>query len=291
MSEKDISKKIIQTTEKAVSKFVDGTSATETTILNRIKLLIRNLEVDAQGNIKPTVANIKATRAIKDDINSIVLNEAYLKKVDTFIDSFAKTKGITDQFFKGITNNFNPNKLVFKEVLNNNVTLTRNSLTSAGINENVIKPILDLVNQSVTSGGLIQDLENDLTLNIKGDKDRLGGLERYSSQITRDALNQYSRNYNESVSSNLGLEWYYYSGSIIQDTRTYCKERAGKYFHKKEVQKVPSQWNGRIPGTNSSSIFIYAGGYNCRHIWMPVLIDVVPKTVIRRNISSGNYKE
>ena len=291
MSEKSVSKQIIRTTEDAVTKFNEGTAATETTILNSVKRKIRALEIDAQGNIKPTTANIKLIRTLREDINKIVVNKAYLNKVDKYLNAFGKVKGITDGFFKGVSSKFNPNKLIFKEILNSSIEATKNSLTSAGINQNVIKPITDLVTKSVTSGALIEDLEADLTLTVKGNKERLGGLERYVTQITRDAANQYSRNYNEAISANLGMEWYYYSGSIIQDSRSYCVQRAGKYFHKLEVQDVPSQWDGRITGTNSSSIFINAGGYNCRHIWMPVLINVVPKNVIERNIASGNYQE
>ena len=133
-------------------------------------------------------------------------------------------------------------------------------------------------------------MENDLRLHILGDNKRLGGLERYTSQITRDALNQFSRNYNQAISVDLGMQWYYYSGTVIEDTRSYCQQRAGKYFHKNEVEQVPAEWSGRISGTNSSNIFINAGGFNCRHLWMPVLINVVPDSVVQRNIANGNYR-
>lgn len=290
MTDKEVTKEILQETEKAALRLTAGSTATQKTILAGINKKLRALEVDASGNIKPTSANIKLIRSLREDINKIVVNRAYLKKVDLYLNSFSKVKGITDGFFSGIASTFNPNKSIFKNILKFNVDLTRNSLTKSGINQNVIEPILNLVSKSVTSGGLIEDLEKDLRLHILGDNQRLGSLERYTSQITRDALNQYSRNYNQSVSMNLGLVWYFYSGSIIEDTRSYCRERAGKYFHKKEVEDVPAQWPGRIPGTNSSNIFVFAGGFNCRHIWMPVLIDVVPKSTIQRNIANGNFK-
>lgn len=289
MSEQDIAKEILKVTEAAAIKMTQGSSATEKTILNSINRKIRLLELDAQGNIKTSSANLRIIRGIREDIEKIVVNKAYLKKVGAFVGSFNTVKKKTDSFFKGVSKKFNPNKTVFKEILAFSTELTKSSLTKAGINQNVIAPILDIINKGVTSGAMISDMENDLRVHIIGNNSRLGTLERYTSQITRDAINQYARNYNQSISSDLGMQWYYYSGSVIEDTRSYCKDRAGKYYHIKEVQDVPSQWAGMITGTNSSNIFINAGGYNCRHLWLPVLIDVVPESTIERNISNGNY--
>ena len=62
----------------------------------------------------------------------------------------------------------------------------------------------------------------------------------------------------------------------------------GRYFHKKEVEDTASRdWAGKIPGTNSSSIFINRGGYNCGHQWLAVDTISVPKSVIQRAESKG----
>ena len=149
---------------------------------------------------------------------------------------------------------------------------------------------MKLLEQGITTGIAFDDLEEAVRLDIVGNDERLGRFERYTKQITRDALNQFSRNYVSSVSSEYGMEWYYYDGSIIDDTRSYCRKRAGKYFHKKEVEDSASeQWSGKIPGTTKTSIFIYAGGFSCRHAYIPVLINVVPKSVVNRNIRNKNY--
>jgi hypothetical protein len=289
MAEKSTARSILKLTEKAVAKFTDGVQATQNGILRKINGVLRRLELSGE-TIKPNSANIRTLRTLRDDLTNIIVNDAYLKKVETFTRNFSRIKRTTDQFYRGFQG-FNGNKNVFKDLLAFNLDRTKTSLTQAGINNAVIDPVLELVNNGVTSGMNINDMEAALRTRIIGDSQRLGGLERYSKQITRDALNQYSRNYNESISMDLGLEWYYYSGSIIDDTRSYCVERAGKYFHKNEVEDVPSDWAGMIPGTNSSTIFTYAGGYNCRHLWLAVMIDVVPRDVIDRNIANGNYKQ
>jgi len=51
----------------------------------------------------------------------------------------------------------------------------------------------------------------------------------------------------------------------------------------------PNLCQGRVKGTTESSIFRYRGGYNCKHVYKPTLIDAVPKSVVNRNIKKGYY--
>lgn len=287
MAEKQTSKNIIRITEDAVKKFLAGVSVTQRGILRRINGLLRDLEI-SNGDILPNRNNIRQLNLIKADLTNIVVDPAYKKRVNSFLLNFDRIKKETDALY-ALQQGFNANKQVFKEVLRSSVDLTKNSLLEAGINQNVINPMIDILNNGITAGSNLSEMEETLRTLIVGDNQRLGGLERYVSQISRDALNQYASNYNDSISTNLGMEWYFYSGTLVDDSRSYCIERAGKYFHIKEVQDVPSQWAGKIPGTNSGNILIRRGGYNCSHLYLAVLINVVPNDVIQRNINNGNY--
>jgi hypothetical protein len=77
----------------------------------------------------------------------------------------------------------------------------------------------------------------------------------------------FSREYNAVVSDDLGLNFYSYVGTRIDTSRPFCDARAGRYFKKSEVEGWASlgNWQGRFPGTTKTTIFSYAGGYNCRH--------------------------
>lgn len=88
----------------------------------------------------------------------------------------------------------------------------------------------------------------------------------------------------------LSAEWFKYVGRPIDDTRPFCRERAGQFFHRKEIESWGSlTWEGQIEGTNSSNIFSFAGGWGCRHIISPVSEFIIPKDVLLRNIENGNY--
>lgn len=288
MSEKEASREVISTTEKAVKQLNTGVKSTQRSIWEQILLLLTRLDKSASGNVIPNSKNVSAYRSIASRLTSVVLNPAYVRRVNIFLGEFDKLREINEEFFEEV-DGYNRRSTVLREVLRSSVDLTRESLLGSGISQQVIDPITKIIEQGVTSGSPLVEMEETLRTTILGDPTRLGNLERYTTQITRDALNQFSANYAQSVAASVEMEWYFYSGTIIEDTRSYCEERAGKYFHKKEVENVPSQWPGRIPGTNSGNIYVNRGGFNCRHLWTPVLINVVPRSVIQRNIRNGNY--
>jgi hypothetical protein len=106
---------------------------------------------------------------------------------------------------------------------------------------------------------------------IEGTPERKAYLDRYIKQTTNDAVMVFNREYLQTISEDLGLKHYLYQGTIIGDTRQFCQSRAGRFYKKEEVEKWASQsWDGKMAGTNSTTIFSYAGGYNCRHKLWPI---------------------
>ena len=292
MAALDTGEKIALLAESAANKFTKGVKSTERDIYNKLLAIVKGLDLNPDGTIKTNQANIKILREVRSSIESIILTDAYRKRVNDYLGAFDDLKGVNDTYFAVLSTAFKPNKLLYEEVKKLTIAATKKSLLESGINQFVIDPINDLLTQNVTSGGMFADLVEQMRIAILGDKERLGKLERYASQITRDSLNQYSRNYQQSITSDLGFEWFYYSGQLVRDSRSYCVEREGKFYHEKEVENSASlQWSGKIPGTNSSSIFVYCGGYFCGHSYLPVLISQVPKDVVDRNIANGNYKD
>lgn len=287
----DTGERIALIAESASNGFSKGVASTQRDVYNKLLAIVKQLDLNADGTIKTTQANIKILRQVRSSIESIILTDAYRKRVNDYLGAFDDLKGVNDAYFSVLSTAFKPNKLLYEEVLSQSINNTKKSLLESGINQFVIDPIDKLLTQNITSGGFFSDLVDQMRIAILGDKERLGGLERYASQITRDSLNQYSRNYQQSITSDLGFEWFYYSGQGLRDSRSYCVERKGKFFHEKEVENSASlQWAGKIPGTNSSSIFTYCGGFNCVDNYLPVLLSQVPKDVVERNMANGNFK-
>lgn len=157
--------------------------------------------------------------------------------------------------------------------------------------------MLNIFRNGILNRSSIDDLVEEIREYTIGDDDSLGRLERYTKQVNSDTVSQYMANYTKLLNDNEGHEFYVYLGNHQPDTRCFCDERYGKYYHKKEIEAWGDgsvgdcgfPWAGMIKGTNSSNIFTYRGGWNCQHQLVPTLVTRVPKDVIIRNIENGNY--
>ena len=125
-----------------------------------------------------------------------------------------------------------------------------------------------------------------------------GKLVRYTKQIVTDSLNQFSANYNATLTDDLGLVWYKYDGSLKDTSRPFCdaliaaKKSCMPYIHVSQLEEIVSGNicgeqvpiydktglpQGMIAGTNASNFRVNRGGYNCNHQLYPVSAAVVPK--------------
>jgi hypothetical protein len=104
--------------------------------------------------------------------------------------------------------------------------------------------------------------------------DRTGNnMRRYASQMVHDSVMQFDASLNVAAGKEIGAEKWKYYGSVIRDSRDWCKKHAGKSYTEDEIRDMwaSSSWTGKAAGDP----FIVRGGYNCRHHWRPVFDDEV----------------
>lgn len=283
--------KIDKAIDSGVGKLLKDVDKTQKNIYSSLLTMVKDLKLNSDGSIKQTTENLKLSNKIRRTVEEIAINPKYKRQVGDFLNSYNDVEEINSKYLKTIEKAFKPTALLYKQLKQSASEQMSNSLLEAGINENVINPVRDIVNKSVTEGAFYSDMVAELQKFILDDDENLGHLHRYASQISWDGMQQYNRSYNMTFAKNFKKEWFRYSSGLVRDSRRYCKRRQGRYFHAKEIEDSASErWAGKIPATNSSSIFRYCGGYNCKHHYTPVLIDIVPQSVIDRNIRNGNYK-
>ena len=110
---------------------------------------------------------------------------------------------------------------------------------------------------------------------IESDPSRLGLLTRYVTQISRDALYQFSGLANQVIAVEYGLNAYEYVGSLVDDSRPQCQrwvEKQVLFFSElqEEINWALDNGKGMIPSTTPQNFAIYRGGYNCQHEAIPV---------------------
>jgi hypothetical protein len=139
-------------------------------------------------------------------------------------------------------------------------------------------------------------------------------MEKYVSQITTDAVNQYNGQYTQIIANEWNYEFFKYDNTDILSTRPWCDAMTDQpYFHisqlpklitgtgltymnKKTGKREPVPINqktglptGMIPGTDSNNIFIRRGGYNCGHQIRPVNEKQVPADILAKIKASPEY--
>lgn len=266
---------IIDSFENRFAKQVDKTQGA---IFDQIQILLNRLELNADGTIKQNQANRKILAKADQALETALKQSGYYTALDGTAASIGSLTGANAAYFKTLVDGFKPNAQYIKNLQKQTITQLEGMLANDGLESALKAPIRNILNQNINTGASYNDLLKQLRTFIVGSPDVDGKLMRYSKQITTDSLFNYSRAFQESVSQNTGLEWTQYVGGAVKDSRNFCTSRMGGYYKKDDVEKWAKQnWAGKREGTTASTIFIYAGGWNCRHQIIYVSELAVPK--------------
>ena len=276
MAKANSSPKAIQ---EAIDNFTDGLDAMQKKNFNKVYALLKDLSLDADGNIKPTIENLKVIQRVKRVLADGVDNPTYNDKVSELQTSIDKVTELQTAYYSKVFKDFTLpksidklNELTFDSVVD--------QLTSAGIDENVVNLSANIVEDNIKSGASFTDLVSQLEDKMLGTKEIEPKLVSYSKQVINDTLSSFARNYHNIVTNDLELEWYTYIGAEIDTTRPFCHAmHEKKYIHQSEFAGCISgrllgldtkkAHQGMYPDTNSENLVTNCGGYNCGHQLVP----------------------
>lgn len=303
---------ILDKIDSSITKMNKGVPAIQRDIYDSLLEDLAKLELQ-DGQIKATVKNLSLINSIKNKLNRIILTDDYMSDVKAFAKSFNEITTLQNQYWRGIEASFKPRPLL-QAIREQAITDVVQKLTEAGIGANIAEPITDILRTNITTGGSYKALTAQLRENLVNTQTP-GTLEKYVSQITTDAVNQYSNQYTQIVSSDLGYEWFKYDNTDILTTRPFCDAMTDRpYFHISEVpallraegltyvnkktglrEPVPIYEktglpSGMIPGTDASNFFVRRGGYRCGHSIRPVNERQVPQADKDRVYATAAYK-
>ncbi len=284
---------LLDTIESAIKGWDDYIPKAEQQFYNRVLDLVKQLDTK-EGDIVVSVKNLRLLNRIKVQLKGELINNTYLKQISDFVAFFDKTDAIQNRYFGTIEKGYTAPELL-KEISKQAIDDTIESLAGSGVDANVIQPVKDLLTVDVQSGSSWAKMVKDLESMIVSGKIEEARLKKYSSQIVTDAINQYSRQYAQTITADLGLKFYQYVGAMVEGTRPLCKALVNKrYIHESELPtivkgivngkqtplskyKIPL---GMIPGTTATNFQTYCGGYRCNHHLIPVDESAVPKYLI-----------
>ncbi len=275
---------IVSKAEIALNKFA---IKAQSELLDQMGILLNKLELDANGLIKQSQANRKILAQAEQYFNKGMKQSGYYESLDGISSTVGNITGANAAYFNTVVEGFKPDAQYIKALQKQTITQAESLLANEGIELMLKQPIANILTQNINTGAAYKDLVNQLKTFITGSPGVDGALQRYSKQIVTDTLFNYNRAYQEAISENTGLNWIKYVGgaTFAADnpkkftTRDFCLSKMGRYYEKSDVERWASgTWAGKRAGTTSSTIFIYAGGYNCRHQIIYVSENAVPQT-------------
>lgn len=283
-------------------KFVSEIGKSQADLYKEIEDIL--LKLDTEGNIIIlNDKNMSLINSLSDKINQTIFNDEYLKSLTEFTSEFKKQSTLNNKYFQEINVGFK-DEAIYTTTLEATQKNALQLLGQDAFTQTVTTPLSQMLQSSISNQTSFADTIKSVKLFIEGNDEIDGALVSHVKRISYDAFSASDRTYTNTVANSLGLEFYRYQGSEIEDTRPFCDERIGKYFHKKEIEQwgmgekccglawpQSGKWAGRNANTNKSTIFIFCGGYNCKHSLIPVSTKSVPNDVINRAIDSGFYKK
>jgi hypothetical protein len=274
----------VDSIQEAIDKFVHGIPTLERKQYDRIYALLKDLSLDADGKINPTIENLKIVNRVKNQLDSVVNSDEYIGKVADLKDAISKVSDVQTAYLTTAFAAFEPSALVphLEKMANENVV---SSLTDAGVNENVVNAAADIVEQHVRDGSSFTTLVDELKDKIVTSPEIDSKLVSYSKQTINDTLSGFSRNYHKLITADLGLQWFVYVGALVDSSRPFCKAMVAKhYIHESEFGAMlrNNSHEGLMAGTNVSNLIDRCGGWNCSHQLVPVPSSSVPSSLRRK---------
>lgn len=242
-------------------------------VFSKLSDQVIDLASDLSLDPKDRAKSLKELIKLKKDIaDTIVTNAPYQAQVAEVIKGFEMLSELSNEYITVSLGDFSEKKALYKAILETNIATTKDALLGAGIRENFGTAIQEVLKDNIAGIGTRSELNKTLRRFIEGTPEESAFLNRYIKQTTNDAVMTFNSEYIQTIAEDLDVEYYLYAGTVINDSRAFCVSRSGRYFTTDQVKAWANLkgWDGRMKGTNSSTIFIYRGGYNCRHQLWPV---------------------
>ncbi len=266
-----------------------------------IKEVTKSMNVDVVSvrlaiQLQPKLRNLIETVFLEEA--DAIINEEYNKIAKEVLDTFgempipAKFKSLTDidlqtinalkyQAFSGfedIAERFLKviNDEVYQSVIagrpfDDMVSNIRSHINGVYKRSNIaeINELVDFINENKYKASMKSQVEDAIRkLQTQYASDRAGNnLRRYAGQIAHDSVMQFHGQFTVAKAKASGLEHFTYTGTLVRDSRPFCRNMLNKTLTEKEIRDI---WNNQgWQGKSTGDPFIVRGGYRCRHTWIP----------------------
>lgn len=295
---------ILKFIDDSINQFQGQIPGIQKLMLEELLPVVKEFQL-RNGKLLNNLTNLKLLGTLKNKLEKIIINPKYIDEVNKFIESFNVISNMQIQYFRQFNKKYQPAQTLplIKDL---SIEATINDLVGQGMNAIVIASVEEILRQNITTGGSYLDLQRELEDHILNNYEGKGSLEKYTRQITTDAINQYNAQYHETIAQDLQFNYGRYVGSLITTSREFCIYMCGvEWFHKSQLpeylkgnidghrcqlSKKTGLPLGMIPGTTPENFKIRRGGYLCGHqvFWVPDA--AVPQHILAKIQATPEFK-
>ena len=264
--------------------------------------LLELLQYDSAGNIVKNAQNMARIETVLSRLGQFLTQGEYLEITRSYLAEFDAQKGRTITYFSKLVDApVQPSSFASATYATKRAEALAGVFSNNAFSELLFGDIKGALTDAIASGASKVDALEGLRLLAQGNNEVEGLMLRRGRTLVSDAFATTDRAFSNIIADDLGLDFRQYVGGLMDTTRCFCKERNRRFYHIREVEEwgngvdigqcaTGNGWAGRMPDTNSETIKINLGGYNCQHSILPVSVFSVPKEDYLRAVDKGYHR-
>ena len=254
--------------DAGVLKLLEEMASLQGRTATRIGTILADLDI-RDGNLVASESNIAKLSQVMADIETDFVDPQWRDAVREYVKTFDVLDANTTAWVGQIGS---IDKGLMKALRTQYKQISAEYLLNAqSFSKTLLNPIAQEVGAYIATGSRYSDLVKAVSQIVTGGDTSDGAILGNARTAVNDLVSVYERTATNIAAEQVGAVFFLYQGRPIKTTRAFCRERANNYYHKEEIASWASEdWGGKTEGTNSTTIFSYLGGYNCRHVLVPV---------------------
>lgn len=278
-------------TDAAAEKLVREMAAFQERLLKRVSDGFATLDT-VGGKLIPSEENIARAMEIIQEIENNLSDDQWTEAVADYIESYDVATNAAMDYFGTIGPAMDAALLdTMKEQFQK--IMAEYLMEGSSFRAVLTIPLARDASGYIAGSAPVKDLLDIAANTITGGAESEGALVGTSGTTIKSTQIVYERNATQVAADEIGAEFFLFQGRKIDTTRSFCRARAGKYFHRKEIEEwADLEWDGKVDGTDRRTIFVHLGGWYgkgnaCRHVLVPVSRRQVPREDLDRMREKG----
>ena len=229
---------------------------------------IDKLEKDEDGNVKNNDHNRRLLNEIDEVFKDYQKAEAK-QTVSLLLNSVSSIMNFNQGYFQALDGNARTLKIMpkVKSFMKSWLGISGDTVEPNGFIEKLVSndsakiALKNTAMKIVIGQEGLESAKKEIKLLVEGNPDTLGAFEKHQRTFANDLYSQIDRATAKTIATDLGFVFAIYEGGLVERSREFCIEHAGKIYHIDEIKAFKPK-NGIPPNYNP---FTSLGGYNCLH--------------------------